>query len=901
MGTGRLVGRDPERARVGAFVDSLAREGWALVIRGDPGIGKTALWRHAALECARAGFEVLVTRPAANGMPLTPASLADLFGRVDVDTGALLQQKDPFARGRMVLAALRQLAERRPVVIAIDDLQWLDLASARALRYALRRLFAEPVGVLATIRADGPGAVDVLGCERIEQLRLGPLPMEDLRRVLSATVDAISRPALHRIHELSGGNPLYAIELARHLTADERSYGPLALLRLPDSLHAAIARRLSAVSRDLTRLVELASALGPTCVKELREALPGVNVDSLLMSAECQDLLVVEEDLRVRFSHPLIGSVAYARMSWLARRELHARLARDATDRDVQARHLALSTDEPSAPIAQLLEDAADRAVARGAVDLAAEFASHSLRVTPAADSEAVLRRSLGEVEVLGLAGEMSRALALADRLVAGLPAGQARAEALIQRAYVDDDDPETSEALLVRALADAADDERLRARVLDQLGWVRAMFRGDLAGGLECARESLALAGRGDDARLEMICAATLGYLECLGGAPRPDLMARALVLEAELGKRILWTSPRTLLAEQRLWAGELEAARALFETVRKDEVSAGTEIHHPYCMFDLALVECAAGDLHAAEAHVREGIEAARDAEDEWGSRLLLYPLALVHAWRGRAADARAAAERRVAEATAKGELPGIVRGRGVLGLLALSSGDSAAAAKQLGEATELLRTMGFNHPGAFPVLPDAVEALAGSGDLATAELLLARLAEQAAAVESPWAAAATERGRGTILIARSHCAAAIASLANAAADFDRLGHRPDAARAVLLRGRALLRGGQRVQAADAFAEARRRFADIGAALWESRAVAELERAAPGRASGTLTAAELRIARLVADGRRNQEIGQALFMSVRSVEAHLTRTYRKLGIRSRSELARLVARGGV
>jgi hypothetical protein len=392
-----------------------------------------------------------------------------------VDTEALLEQENPFARGRAVLAVLRRLAENRPVVIAVDDLRSLDLASACALRYALRRLFAEPVGVLATVRT---GPANVLGCARSEHLELGPLGVDDLRRALSATVETISRPALHRIHELSGGNPLYAIELARHLTAGE--------LGLPGSLQVTIARRLSTVTGDLARLLDLASALGPTSVKELREALPGADVDALLTSAECQDLLVVEEDLRVRFSHPLIGSVAYARMSSPARRELHARLATGAADPDVRARHLALSTDEPFAPVALLLEEAADRALARGAVDLAAEFASHSVRVTPASDAEAALRRSLAEVEVLGLAGEMRRALALADRLVATLPAGPARAEALIQRAYVDDDDPDTSEALLMQALADAGDDERLRARVLDRLGWVRAMFRGNLAGGLE-------------------------------------------------------------------------------------------------------------------------------------------------------------------------------------------------------------------------------------------------------------------------------------------------------------------------------------------------------------------------------------------------------------------------------
>ena len=332
----------------------------------------------------------------------------------------------------------------------------------------------------------------------------------------------------------------------------------------------------------------------------------------------------------------------------------------------------------------------------------------------------------------------------------------------------------------------------------------------------------------------------------------------------------------------------------------MREDAVRSGTEIHQPYCLFDLALVECATGNLGEADALVREGLQAARDAEDAWGARLLLYPLALVEAWRGRGAQARASAERRLQEAT-NGERPGIVRARGVLGLLALSEGDNAEAARELAEAAALLDAMGFVHPAAFPVLPDAVEAVASSGDLDEAEALLARLERQAESVGSAWALAALERCRGVVLLARGEAHAAVAPLERAVAAFERLGYRPDAARAVFLRGRALLRGRQRIQAADALADARRRFADIGAPLWEARAAKELERAAPGRSTGALTPAERRIAGLVAQGKRNREIGQLLFMSVATVEGHLTRTYRKLGIRSRSELARLIADGSV
>jgi len=902
----RLVSRDPERARVQAFVAALPRDAQALLIRGEPGIGKTAVWRHAVQECTHAGFEVLVTRPAKDEMPLGLAGLVDLLDHVDLDTTALLAEENPFARGRALLAALRRLARDGPVVVAIDDLQWLDLASARALRYALRRLDAEPVGVLATVRT-GPDAEDHLAAAsilprgRCEELDVGPLDLESLRRVLGAAVEAISRPALHRIHEVSGGNPLYAIELARGLAADETSHGAPGGLRLPESLQAAIALRLATVSDELSGLLDLVSALGPTSVQGLREALPDADLDTLLAGAERHALLVVEEDLRVRFSHPLIGSVAYARMSPLTRRALHARLAAGSTDPDVRARHLALSTDEPSAPVAQVLEEAAERARARGAVDLAVEFAGHSLRLTPPTDDSAALRRALGEIEDLAIAGEMSRALALADRLVATLPAGPGRAEVLVKRAYVEDDQLDTTEALLRQALEDAGGDDRLRGQVLDQLGWTLGMFKGDLAGALECAREAVTLAGRVGDKPLEMTSTGALAYLEGLGGAPRPDLMARALALEAEISKPIMWTSPRTLLAEHLLWAGDLPASRALFEEVREAAVRSGTEVHHPYCMFDLALVECAAGDLVAADALARDGLQAARDAEDAWGARLLLYPLALVEAWRGQAAAARENARRRLEEARTNGERPGIVRARGVLGLLALSEGDGETAARELTQATGLLDAMGFEHPGAFPVLPDAIEALACSGDLDAAGALLARLERQATAVASAWAFAALERSRGVVLLARGEADAAFAPLERAAAAFERLGYRPDAARAIFLRGRALLRSGHRARAADALADARHRFADMGAVLWEARAAQDLERAAPGRSTGALTPAERRIAGLVALGKRNREIAQVLFMSVATVEGHLTRTYRKLGIRSRSELARLISDGSV
>jgi DNA-binding CsgD family transcriptional regulator len=583
-------------------------------------------------------------------------------------------------------------------------------------------------------------------------------------------------------------------------------------------------------------------------------------------------------------------------MSPLERRALHARLAAEADDPDVRARHLALSTDEPDAAVADLLEAAATRARDREAFDRAAEFAGHSLRLTPSDDRAAALRRALAEIDDLAIAGEMSRALTLVDRLVANSTPGPERCEALLERAYLDDDDVEAGVARLRDALPEAAGDPLLRSRMLGHIGWALGLFVGDLPGGLECARAWEADADPADDLQHWMSSAAEVAYLQTLGGHPRSDLMAQAVAVEARLGKPVMWASPRTLQAETWFWSGDLAAARAQFEAVRDDAERTGTGVHQPYSMFDLALVDCAAGDLASAETRVQAGVEAARDAEDTWAERLLLYPQGLVDAWRGRSEPAAAAARQRLEEAEAKSERPGVVRGRAVLGFLALSQADYETAARELGAAADLLDAMGYEHPGAFPVLPDAVEALACNGEHDAADALLARLDSQAAAVDSAWADAAADRARGTIALARGDTDAALEPLLSAGQTFEQLGYRGEAARAVLLRGRALLRAGQRVQAADALADAQRRFAAIGAPLWEARAADELERAAPGRASGTLTPAEKRIAALVAQGMRNREIAQALFMSVATVEAHLTRIYRKLGIRGRSELARWV-----
>jgi DNA-binding CsgD family transcriptional regulator/tetratricopeptide (TPR) repeat protein len=902
-----VVGREAERARIDAFVGGVPQGPGALIISGAAGIGKTTLWRYAVWRARRAGFHVSVARPAEEEMPLALGSLVDLF-EDEADGGmGLLAEPDPIARGRSVLAALRRRAEAAPVVLAVDDLQWIDSASAHALRHALRRIEGAPVAVVATVRA-GPNPTDPLALARVIDpgrfvtSDVGPLSMEELRGVLGTTVSAISRPVLRRICEVSGGNPLYAIELARGLSGAGRSSSPPGRkMPLPESLQAAIVGRLEAVPDQLTSILQAISAMGSTSVADLRAFFADVDVDPLLAAANRAGLLQMEEDLQVRFAHPLLASAVYDRMSPLVRRSLHARLAERSNDPDVRARHVALSTDEPDASLATLLEDAAGRAGRRGAPDVAAELAGHSVTLTPRDDAEGIRRRTLSEIRYRAAAGEVSRALAVADGLIGRLPPGPGRAEALVQRAQLEDEDLETGEALLLRALDDAGPDRMLRGQVLDQLGWLRGVFRGDLRTGIAYAREALAVADEMGDRDFQMSAAAGLSNMETIAGTPRPDLMARAVALEDEIGRPLLWSGPRVLLAEQLLWAGDLAGARELLEQADAHAVRVGNERWRPYGLYDLAAVECAAGNLAMAERLVGQAMELARDSEDAHVESWIFYRLALIAAWLGRAADARAAAERRLEEATRRGERTGIVRVRSVLGLLALSEGAADTAAGELGEAARLLDEMGIGNPGVIPALPDAVEALAGSGDVSSAEVLLARLEAQAEALGNPLARALAERAGGVLLLARGQVEGACGAFESAAAEFDRLGFRPEAMRAVLGLGRALLRRGHRTAAAEALADARRRCAEIGAVLWETRVVEELERAAPGRSSGQLTPAERRVAALVADGMKNRQIGQALFMSVATVEAHLTRIYRKLDIGSRSELTRMVAEGRV
>ena len=481
-------------------------------------------------------------------------------------------------------------------------------------------------------------------------------------------------------------------------------------------------------------------------------------------------------------------------------------------------------------------------------------------------------------MQLLARAGEAARALERADRLVAGLPAGPRRAEALVLRSKLTDS-PAAAVRLLSTALDEAAADARVLVAVRQELAFTRFLAFGDVDGALGDARETAEIADRIGDEQTTVLARADLAHLEGVAGRPQLEPIRRAVALDD--GETTARRRARTLLAKQLRWAGELELARDACVGVAGDELARASLLN------ERALIEVAAGDLDAGDALVRAGADAARDAGYAYLEALLDYPRGLIAAARGSGDEARAAAAAIAARAVEPAMRHERIAAARILGTLALAQGDAATAAAELQLAAQLCADCGIRHPGVYPVLADAVEAVALSRGPEAAAPIFRRLERESAAIGGVWAGATAARARGVLQLAEGRADAAVASLGAALAGFDGCGFRPDAARSLLARGRALLRLGRRSQALADLAEASQRLSEIDAVPWRERADEELERARRRTAAGGLTSTETRITRLVAGGMRNVEVAAALSISVATVEAHLTRAYRKLDVR--------------
>jgi predicted ATPase len=452
-GTFDLVGREAELQKLDQFLGRA--DGGALVIEGEPGIGKSTLWEAGVAAARRQGHAVLACRPAGSEVQLSFAALGDLLGAVLDDTlhelpqprrralevALLLEEAagpppDQRAIGLALLGVLRLLAQAQPVLVAIDDAQWLDRPTAAVLEFALRRLRGEPVALLVAVRID-PGQHDVgdlmraFPADRQSRLRVEALSVAAIHRLIRSRLDVgLPRPLLLRLHETSGGNPFYALELARALVSEGGRLRPGEQLPVPGSLQELLNARTSALPQEAQDVLLAVASLSNPTLPVVRAACGALRAQSALEAAAAAGVGDVLGE-RVVFTHPLLASAVYAQARPHERQRMHRRLAEIVRDPEAQARHLALGADGPDEDVAAALYRAAQRAFARGAPDAAAELLELSVEATPVERERDLLRRKLEAADAHVSSGAIDRATRMLEALVGELPPSDERAAVL--------------------------------------------------------------------------------------------------------------------------------------------------------------------------------------------------------------------------------------------------------------------------------------------------------------------------------------------------------------------------------------------------------------------------------------------------------------------------------------
>lgn len=879
----------------------------ALVLVGGAGVGKSTLWEAGVAAAKRHGVRVLVARPSGAEAGLSFAGLIDLYEGIDVQAlaGVPVPQRSalevallraaprgapaqPQAIALGVLNGLRALAARGPVLVAIDDLQWLDPPSAEALAFGARRFGRQRVGFLLATRPGRRSALErAFNQDTLKHLEIGPLSLGAIRRLLSERLAlTLSRDLLRRIMESTLGNPLFALELGRVLV--EHGVPELGEdIPVPDTVEELLGTRVARLAGPARRLLLAVALSGELQLAEAARIADSAAVEDAVDAG----VLAVDDD-RVRVSHPLLAAVAKKRSRPRELRELHLALAEVVADEELRARHLALATVRPDPQLAATLSSAASGAFARGARGDAVQLAEHALRLTPR-ESAQRSERLLSLAGYLETAGETRRLTDLLEPELASLPAGVVRARGWLLlseggsvrtvaefRRYLDS------------ALAESRGDPAVRAHVL-------ARKADDAAGSVvenipqatAWALEALAAApGAGRD--VELVALRGLSWARSMSGRPIDDLCERFRA--ASGGAAYVAESPERIAAQRLVWRGEVDQARVVLTRLLAlaDEHGEATS----YAVLR----------LHVCELELRiGGWDAAARLLDEWSESaerdLLLPPMyercrALLAAGRGIPGEAEQWAAQAISAAEASGFGWDRLEGLRALGIAALLAHEPARAAESLRAVWEHTLREGVDEPGVFPVAPELVEALAELGELDQARGVTGRLKDLSERQRHPWGLVTAMRCDAIIRLAfDGDDRGAAAALGQVAGEYGRLSLCFDRARSLLSLGRAQRRLRQWAAARSSLQGAASAFEELGSVGWVAQARSELARVGARRPapSGELTASERRVVELAACGNSNKQIARELYVTVHTVEAHLSHAYAKLGVRSRGQLA--------
>ncbi|MGZ8614620.1 MAG: LuxR C-terminal-related transcriptional regulator, partial [Actinomycetota bacterium] len=667
---------------------------------------------------------------------------------------------------------------------------------------------------------------------------------------------------------------------------------------IPERLQELVEDRLEGLPAQTLEALEVVSALSTPTLDAIAAASDPSEIDRRLDPALENGVVEVVGD-RLRFTHPLLASAVYQKIPPARRRELHARLATIVRDPEERARHLALSVEGPDVAVAAVLEEAALLASSRGAPQSAAELWEMARRATPRDRGEDLVRRTHQAGVAHDECGDTSLARSVLEQAVDLSMAGPARARMLLDLGQVlaETEGWRGAWAVFEAARGEAGDDLALSARIEQNLGYAW-LYRGDLGASERHARVALQLAEELQEPRV-MAEAFTHYPLEefLLGRGVDQELLDRGIALEGhmegEFKSHVLRAS--FTVAQLLKFTDRLDEARRTFTELLGDAAAHGVETPIPHFRYHLAELECWAGNWDVAMEHARESRAAAQRLRmGASTSSEGHFAVGLVEAHLGRADPARLEALEGLRVAEEAGEIFLMIPNLSALGFLELSLGNFAEADAYLSRAVELSEAMGVREPAYYRVVPDEVEALVALGRLDEAEALLAPFEEAGRNLDRAWTVATGARCRSLVLAARGDLAGASTAADEAVREHDGLPLPFELGRTLLVRGAVERRAKRKREARDTLTKALEVFDGLGAALWAEKTRAELARIG-GRAPSSLdlTPTEDRVAALVVGGSTNREVADALFISIHTVEANLKRIYRKLGVRSRTELA--------